>query len=146
MRGKRGDDGGAGGGASSGGAEKDSITVEFLDAFNGQKKAIEKCIDAISLATKQTISLSDQTKSAINPDDIDKISKQLADVVKNAQRDAAKGERAPRHARLSFPRSLRPPVTQRPLAPRSFPARTRFRLCDPQASSCWTRSSATATS
>lgn len=72
-------------------ADKDSITVEFLDAFNAQKKAIEKCVDAISLATKQTVSLSDQVKSAINPDDIDKISKQLADVVKNAQRDAAKG-------------------------------------------------------
>jgi t-SNARE complex subunit (syntaxin) len=46
----------------------------------------------VSLATKQTISLSDQVKSAINPDDIDKISKTLADVVKNAQRDAAKGK------------------------------------------------------
>ena len=46
----------------------------------------------MSLATKQTISLSDQVKSAINPDDIDKISKNLADVVKNAQREAAKGK------------------------------------------------------
>ena len=69
-----------------------SITVEFLDSFNAQKKAIEKCVDAVTLATKHTLSLSDQVKSAINPDDIDKISKSLADVVKNAQRDAAKGK------------------------------------------------------
>ena len=68
------------------------ITVDFLDTFNAQKKAIEACIDAVSLATKHTISLSEQVKSAINPEDIDKITKTLAEVVKNAQRDAAKGK------------------------------------------------------
>ena len=93
------------------------IAVEFLDTFNVQKKAIEKCIDAVSLATKQTISLSDQVKSAINPDDIDKISKTLADVVKNAQREAAKGKqlldalkKEESAIKLSNPRSDRLPL------------------------------------
>lgn len=69
-----------------------SITVEFLDAFNKQKNDIENTINSVSLATKQVNSLCEQVKTAFNSEDIDRLSKQLADVVKSAQRDAAKGK------------------------------------------------------
>jgi hypothetical protein len=73
-------------------SDKDSITVEFLDAFNRQRSDIERSIEAVELGTKQVNSLCEQVKTAFNSEDIDRLSKQLADVVKSAQRDAAKGK------------------------------------------------------
>ena len=70
----------------------DHITVEFLSAFDRQKVDIERAVESVSLGTRQINSLCEQVKTAFNSEDIDRLSKQLADVVRSAQRDAAKGK------------------------------------------------------
>lgn len=75
------------------GDDLNSITVEFLSKFNAQKDAIEKSIKAVSLATRQINSLADQVKTAFNPDDIERLSNKLADLVKSAQQEAQLGKK-----------------------------------------------------
>ena len=86
----------SGGGSSSASpassADLDHITVDFLSAFDRQKQDIERTVESVQLGTRQVNSLCEQVKTAFNSDDIDRLSKQLADVVKSAQRDAARGK------------------------------------------------------
>jgi t-SNARE complex subunit (syntaxin) len=81
-----------GGPAKEDGDDRDSITQEFLSSFNKEKSAIEQSIDAVANATRQINSLSQQQQTAFNPEDLEKISAQLQEVVKRAQKDATKGK------------------------------------------------------
>ena len=74
--------GGGGGGGGGGGAGKDAgkpraaapagadpdegeITEAFLAQLNAKKTSIERCVNAVNLATKQITALTDQSRLAV---------------------------------------------------------------------------------
>jgi len=68
------------------------ITEQFLTQLNAKKTAIERSITAVNLSTKTINALTDQSRLAVG-DEVQRVSSQLAEVVKSAQAQANQGKK-----------------------------------------------------